>query len=210
MSWYPSWVEVCRFHALFSQSLPYRLSQKQSDSESHPEDPNQLLAEIQLSFLLFSLLHNFASLEAYKRLISLHCRSPSIFSPTASSELPSPLPRPTILKHLTSLLRDILIPQLNFLRPEFFSEDMPGLDIFLIGELSALRLNLQVGLRGAGKRTEDEGWEDVLGAWSLLRNLADTKFAWELERVDQMSAVHEDDLGLELEEGEDAPVVVEL
>lgn len=79
-----------------------------------PADIQELLAEFQLSFVLFTLLHNFSSLAAYKALFALVARSSTVLLPPSarpSTESPSakalltvsfrPLPRPRHL-HIIS------------------------------------------------------------------------------------------------------------
>jgi len=50
-------------------------------------DPTTLLAELQLSFLLFTILHNFCALEAFQSLLRLLCGSKEILLPEIGAQL---------------------------------------------------------------------------------------------------------------------------
>lgn len=190
----------------------------------------ELLAELQLSFILFTLLHNFSSLAAYKIMFSLLCRSstllypvparrPSIYSPKllANESLP-----------LFASFLTILIDQFEFLDSEFFAAQMPGLDNFLLDELDHLCIGLsdaapewnQSGSRGGAGV---EIWRFIVERYVTFANLTSEKFGWQLGMIkgsratgyaSQLAAKskereHEVDVE-DLEEGEDAPVIVEM
>jgi A1 cistron-splicing factor AAR2 len=180
-----------------------------ADEPGGGSDDRQLLAEVELAFVLFTFVHQFASLDCYKRFIPLLCRSPAALMPDARLQL------------ITSFLSRVLTPQLRYLRPEFFVEDLPGLDTFLLDELECLRS----GLREAGRswRASDPEWRELTEAWAGLSRLVKERFEWQLAGLDTVSAkttkgakrveynLLKEDRGEDeeyVEEGEYAPVVV--
>ena len=173
-------------------------------------DVKELLAELQLSFTLFTLLHNFSSLTSYKSHFSLLCRSSSLLLPTTSLLPTSSLP-------LYGSFLALFHSQLSFLDPAFFSDQMPGLDIFLLAELDVLCTSLaeagtEWNAQGGGAA---EVWKRVCGAWEAVAEVGMEKFGWELGMVRRRHPVvlekEDDEVDFEdLEEGEDAPVIVEM
>ena len=160
-------------------------------------DPQQILAEMALAYILFTSVHNFSSLEAYKRLLSLLCRSTSALS----SRLP--------LIH--TLLSSLLRPQFEALPDNFFADELPVLETFFIAELAALRIGLRA-TTGApaqletvwtelGRTVEKFGWN--LGTLKPMpetpEHLKPGKTHYDLLRADGES---------EDEDDEDRPVVV--
>lgn len=127
--------------------------------------------------MLFTLLHNFSALEVYKRHLSLLTRSYSAAS--SQSHERTGLPPTDTLPIYVDLLQTVLLPQFEYLRAEFFAEDLPdaGLEEFLIAELGD---HLRKTLRGAGKdRALDESVMPQLEtAWSRLSQLVEKKFGW--------------------------------
>jgi A1 cistron-splicing factor AAR2 len=119
-------------------------------------------------------VHNFASLDCYKRFVSLLCRSPAALLPGARLPL------------ITSFISSVLLLQLRYLRPEFFEEDLPGLDTFLLGELECLRS----GLREASRswKADDADWRELAQAWGSLSALAKDRFEWQLAGLDTVVA----------------------
>lgn len=189
----------------------------EADEPSRPTDIKALLAEVQLSFILFTLLHNFSSLAIYKTLFSLICRSTSLALPKPTSAHPQLLP--SALPLFTSFLT-LLTSQLTFLDTSFFAEQMPSLDFYLLGELDALN----AALSDANAEWEgQEVWKEVIKRWDALSAVAMERFGWELgmikgsrgrerEQIKRDPGVYSDDeIDLDdLEEGEDAPVIVEM
>lgn len=171
------------------------------DADLSPlEGPRQLLGEMQLAYLLLTQLTNFSALDAYRDLITLFAQS-SI----SANDLD------TYIDFL-SLLHN----QLTALRPEFFVEDLPELESFFISTLETLRQNLKPVV------------EHIAQPWTALQDLVPDKFGWSLKPVSGFMPVQPgtthynlasqegqsgrvmDDEDLLAEEGDDAPVVVEL
>ena len=142
-----------------------------------------MLAEMQLAFILFTLLHNFSALEVYKRHLSLFSRSHSILLPVSSETNDfNPSTSPSVLSLYLALMEKVLIPQFEYLRTEFFAEDLPdaGLEEFLITELGNY---LRRGLRAATKAyTSGPGLKQMQAidrVWTKFSNLLQAKFGWE-------------------------------
>lgn len=107
---------------------------------------------------------------------------------------------------------------------------MPSLEFYLLEELDALNSSLSDAAAEWSSREGEEGyevWREVVKRWDLLANVAVEKFGWELgmikgsrgrkhgyegEQIKRDPGVYSDDeVDLDdLEEGEDAPVIVEL
>lgn len=188
----------------------------------------EFLAEIQLSFVLFALLHNFSSLSVYKSLFSILCRSTSLLLPPADRPPANGSPyAPTLLTlealPLYASFFSILLDELAFLDDEFFSSQMPGIDIFMLNELDALCLSLSEAsphwnaVGGPGGAI----WRVVVERWDKITNVTTEKFGWQLSMIKgskrhgypgaQRTREQEDEVDLEdLEEGEDAPVIVDM
>ncbi|CAD6976136.1 unnamed protein product [Tilletia controversa] len=103
---------------------------------------------------------------------------------------------------------------------DFFSTLHPTLESDLLRELGTVRRNISAGLasRAAFQRTKPtsstqtqskaEEIESLLAAWRALSHFSSQYFGWSLDdELDEEAEVREDE---EAEEGEDAPVVVEL
>jgi A1 cistron-splicing factor AAR2 len=182
-------------------------------------DRNELLAQMQLAFILVTQLHNFSALEAYKRYISLMCRSSSTLLPESTGLSPS-----EGLPLVASFLSQVLLPHLERVRQEFFEEDLPDLDVFLLEELSVLRLALRAAQRHYESASDKTSFAQAREAWYNLRQAVDTRFGWKLGGLESDEAAsaqkggklhynllsQPDEEDEYVEEGEDAPVVVEL
>lgn len=192
-------------------------------------DVKQLLAEFQLSFVLFTLLHNFSSLTTYKAIVSLICRSSALARPVSDRPGPSTTASEALLTDsalpLFASFLAVLTRQVAFLDQGFFSDQMPGLDIFLLGELDALLVSLTDAAPYWAQRDgpETEVWRTVVQRWDALTVCVIEKYGWELGMIkgtrkygyagEQMQRALDrtDEVDIEdLEEGEDAPVIVEL
>ena len=138
-------------------------------------DPRQLLAELQLAFILFINVNNFSSLEIYKSIISLLCRSKDVLLPPTPNSS-------TIGLSLYSDLLTILQAQLSSLREGFFDLDLPELDTFLIAELTFLRDSL----RSVNKRWSNaQQWTSFTSHWSKFADYAGEKFGWDLKSLEK-------------------------
>lgn len=164
--------------------------------------PDQLLGELQLSFILFIQLTNFSALDVYKDILSLLCRS-SV--------------SPNDVDVYEQLLR-ILYSQLASLRTEFFVEDLPALESFYLDSLDSLRRSLKMVATAQSV---------IVEGWNRLAQMARDRYGWGLRQVSGYAKVQSgtthydllpregvgqqsDDEDLLAEEGEDAPVVVDL
>lgn len=227
-SWLLSEVVQSQLHdGVFSHLLFTRLA---ADYNSLA-DPQEFLAELQLSFVLFSLLHNFSSLTVYKSLFSLLCRSISLVYPPSSRPSSTPLPSPTLSTAALPLFASFLslfAAQVEFLDSTFFSTQLPSLEAHLLDSLSALSTSLSDALPAWLVIAQDDPhvervWKEVIKRWDALAAITSEKFGWDLGIIRGSRAKYttaaagqgrvykeEDELDFEeLEEGEDAPVIVD-
>ncbi|GAA5919404.1 hypothetical protein JCM1841_005995 [Sporobolomyces salmonicolor] len=219
-------------------------------------DPKELLAELQLSFVLFSLLHNFSSLSSYKSLLALVCRSSVLALPSSSRpplpSLPSPLLDSDVTLPLLASFLSLFLAQLEFLDPDFFATQLPALETHLLAELEHLRVALsdasaswqslaQPALASTSPLPPSSGpaavWSTLVARWNAVAATSMEKFGWDLGLIEGTKARYfelrqsttkereggglgsewedqeEGDTGEipfeELEEGEDAPVIVD-
>ena len=149
-------------------------------------DDIELLAEMQLAFILFTQLQNFSALEVYKRHLSLFSRSMSTLLPESDNR--PGLSANTALPLYLNLLEKVLIPQFGYLRAEFFAEDLPdaGFEEFLIAEIGThLRKALRTSSRSHASSSDRaslaaKGYlEKISSAWTRLSALLEKKFGWE-------------------------------
>ncbi|BGP42201.1 hypothetical protein JCM10449v2_006206 [Rhodotorula kratochvilovae] len=191
-------------------------------------DPKELLGELQLAFVLFSLVHNFSSLSTYKALFSLICRASTLARPTSRRDTSSPFAAELLTDSSLPLFASFLSTfhaQVDFLEPTFFSTQLPSLEQHLLDSL----LHLSNALSDALPAWEELGardanvagvWREVVKRWDALATLTTAKFGWELGVIRGSRAKYlsregrsrraEDEVDLEdLEEGEYAPVVVD-
>ena len=98
-----------------------------------------------------------------------------------------------------------------------FDTELPELDVWLLGEIDALRSNVKTSVRsgvrervwaGEGSKAV-QSTKELETAWGGLIG-AGRRYQWEIERLD-VQATHEAELDEESEEeGEYAPVVVDM
>lgn len=208
-----------------------------ADSYPYLAAKQELLAHMQLAFVIFTQLQNFSALDSYKAYLMLSCRSISTFLPSSSG-----LPPSESIQLYSKFLEEVLLSHIEYLRVEFFEQDLPGLDTFLQEELGHLRMSLRAAYRHyfpstthVGQMTsiqtidEDETlsipFKQLCGAWEKLRRAAETRFGWQLGRLepDDVTLLRRQKGRLEYnllaeaddddeyrEEGDEAPVVVEL
>lgn len=193
-----------------------------------PADAQELLGELQLSFVLFSLLHNFAALGVYRSLFALICRASTLALPPparpACDELASPLLTTSALPLFAAFLRTVR-NQIAFLEPNFFATQLPSLEQHLLDSLAVLGRSLsdalphwvQIGERDTGARSV---WEEVVRGWDALAEVSMTKFGWELGVISGSHAPYaaadgrvsreEGEVDFEeLDSGEDAPAILD-
>ncbi|GAA5859061.1 hypothetical protein JCM8547_003987 [Rhodosporidiobolus lusitaniae] len=195
------------------------------------DNPQELLGELQLAFILFSLVHNFSSLIVYKSLFSLICRSSALAHPPSSRpdccSLPSPLLSTSALPLFASFLA-LVYSQVDFLEPSFFSTQLPSLEAHLLDSLAILSQSLSDALPAWTHLAQEDPnvasvWKEVIKRWDALAALTQERFGWDLGVIKGSRAGYttaapgqgrvwhdadEQDLD-ELEEGEDAPVIVD-
>lgn len=223
----------------------YLLDLSAIQSISSLPEPKQLLAQMQLAFLLITQLHNFSALEAYKRYITVISHSNSILTGTSGMDEGSSLSSADGVDLYIEILNTVLIPHLQYLRVEFFDEDLPGLDTFMLEELSNLRMAVRAALRhwsDPSSAAATSGSSSTLSvqrvgaiaspgavgprlsqAWSELRRVVRDRFGWLLGGLEAEDPTmrkggkqvynllaQPDEEDEYTEEGEDAPVVVEM
>ncbi|KAM0754277.1 hypothetical protein T439DRAFT_378333 [Meredithblackwellia eburnea MCA 4105] len=186
-------------------------------------DAKQLLSEFQLSFILLTNLHNFSSLSVYKTLFTLFCRSSTLLRPAHSR--PPSNSNPALLTDEPLPLYVSLIKsfhtQLESLPSDFFAIQLTALEPFLLTELDALRQNLEdaspAWLSLPPSLPATEVWHMLIKEWDAMISMAMEKFGWDVgvvrggKKVVEGRERVEGELDWEeLEEGEDAPVIVEL
>ena len=167
----------------------------------------------------------------YKSFFSLLCRSTSILLPPTARPPSTNSPYAGTILTLESLplyasFLQIFTDQLQFLDKEFFSVQMPGLDIFLLTELDILHVSLSDAsshwnaIGGPG----EEIWRVLVARWDTMTRISTEKFGWELGMIrgsrkrsgEELSkslreAERENEVDIEdLEEGEDAPIIVDM
>lgn len=173
-----------------------------------PTDANRLLAQIQAAFIFFLYVQNFASLLAFKRLLSLCTRCQEIFIRVGSQDKLLNHHRPSTSSIIEFYLKLVttLDAQLQVVPETFFTIDLAGtgLEDFWYTEVEQLIRNY--GLNACATDA------DLDQAIAGLRNTAKRRFGWILPELGQLRVqkAGEEMLGEDLEEGEDAPVVVEL
>ena len=163
-------------------------------------DQKELLAELQLAFVLFVLVHNHSALETYESLLSLLCRSHYALMPES------------VLLPLFVVFVETVTAQLSFLPPDFFSTQLPSLERFLLDSLEALKRGMEDAL--PAYPTDHVVWKAMLDRWTRLADTTVERFGWQLGMVrgsrHRFVSTEDDGVAIEdLEEGEDAPVIVE-
>lgn len=174
-----------------------------------------LMCEFELAFIVFIAGNNVYAWEQWKDLVSLFCHSSSLIGAQSAFHLhPSTTPDPTVLQtpsdlsvHIAFLMT--LHAQLLLLPKEFWTiQTSPAEEQGLLKQLDILRGNIARSLSGAPSQAGEEAREKLVAAWRTLSHSTTSVFGWDLDRRLDEEAEVEDDL--EAEEGEDAPVVVDL
>ncbi|GAA5876828.1 hypothetical protein JCM16303_006299 [Sporobolomyces ruberrimus] len=193
-------------------------------------DAKEILAEVQLSFISFTLVYNFSALSSYKSLFSLICRSNLLAHPSSSrprdcdSKLPSPLLESEVTLPLFASFLSVIHSQMSFLDSNFFSTHLPSLESHLLSSLEHLRSSLSdESPHWYSLPTNSPAspiWKTLVSRWNELAATTMEKFGWDLGLIEGSKARYgklkeELDQGgevpfEELEEGEDAPVIVDL
>lgn len=186
-------------------------------SERRPRPPTPLhaplLREMELVFILFLQANNSAALDHWLALITLFCRASSRLGAPSHYDL-HPCERedaqrvdaPQLDAHIAFM--QLLTAQLGALAPEAWAEDLATSEPRVLTDLAELRANIARALGAwaatphAAERTPPH--EALLRAWCALSAATHARFQWTLDAV-----LDEEAEADELEEGEDAPVIVE-
>lgn len=178
---------------------------------------------------MFTLVHNFSSLSTYKTLFSLICRASTLAHPASrrqddTSTYTADLLAESALPLFASFL-STFHAQVDFLEETFFTTQLPSLEQHLLDSLGHLSQALSDALPaweelGARDAQVAGVWREVVRRWDALAKATTAKFGWDLgiirgSRAKYLSTAgrsqrDDDEVDLEdLEEGEDAPVVVD-
>ncbi|WVQ99588.1 hypothetical protein IAU59_006724 [Kwoniella sp. CBS 9459] len=199
-------------------------------------DLTRLLGQLQLSFVLLLHLSSYSALLVYKRLLTIICQSssflltPSTYLPdsfasesatttssSSSSRSLTTTKTKKVWKMYTSFLA-VLSEQIEAIPDGSFDTELPELDAFFQDQIDSLRGNISAaihknGLESASSCSEaPSSWseaekEEMEVAWRKLNRSA-KKWGWDIGALDLVEADEESDE--EEEEGEYAPVIVEL
>ncbi|CDR87676.1 uncharacterized protein SPSC_03469 [Sporisorium scitamineum] len=179
-----------------------------------------LLCELELAFIVFITANNPHAFEQWKHLVALFCRSAKLIGAGSTFQL-HPSLNPTTARRTPDLSAHIaflttLRSNLLLLPADFWSaQSSPHEESTLLKQLDILRANIARSLSStaaAAVNTQNsppgESAEQLVKAWRSLSRLTTTRFGWHLDqRLDEEAEVQDD---LEAEQGEDAPVVVDL
>ncbi|WVN88417.1 uncharacterized protein L203_103626 [Cryptococcus depauperatus CBS 7841] len=175
-------------------------------------EPRQLLAHLQLSFILLLHLSSYSCLIKYKHILTLFCHSSS-FLISPSTFLPPPINNPnasvgTEIKNFFREVINIVRTHLEALPDGAFETELPEMDVFFLDQLESLRKNLGFAIWGT-KTDQDVQWKEserqtLKQTWDRLRDSAWKRWEWD---VDELGHRVEDK---DLEEGEYAPVIVKM
>jgi A1 cistron-splicing factor AAR2 len=165
----------------------------------------RLLAQLQLAFVIFINVQNFSSLLAFKRFLILLARSERIFR-QAELRDEGGLSLQSIEELYLQLLRT-LAAQLQSLPETFFTVDLAGTGMqdFWREELQALCSNLARAHVDTAMPKPNPMSGPMQEAVSHLKRIARERFQWTFDAQDDSDSEDED-----LEEGEDAPVIVDV
>ncbi|KDN50874.1 hypothetical protein K437DRAFT_244872 [Tilletiaria anomala UBC 951] len=198
------------------------------------QDFDPILVVFELSFLLFVFVQNSVCMSYWNDFVTLFCNAPALLGapgdfeehPAYATDAAHVQPRPSLV---ASFLRS-LCAQFNLLPEDFFSSPesrIEGMQEQLTSNLAKCRTNVARALAASAAAEQENNtieYEKLLSAWRALSNTMRSRFGIELEReldeeveVRQASAIAQGrgnhvglDEDIELEKGEDAPVVVEL
>lgn len=169
-----------------------------------------LLCELELAFIVFVAAGNGYALQQWCDLVALFCRSTSLIGAHSAFELhPSSTPS-DLAPHIAFI--STLRAQLRLLPKDFWSTQEGKEEQTLLTHLDALRGNIARSLSAAPSSTNtanaEQQREALVRAWRALSHTTATAFGWHLDhRLDEEAEAHAD---LEADQGEGAPVIVEL
>lgn len=188
-------------------------------AEETPPTHEPLLREFELTYLLFRFVNNAAALSHWTALIALFCRASTQLGAPGFHEL-HPAERdadeaptyaiPQLEAHLAFLR--VLIAQLKALPENCWVSELSSSEKQVLTDLLALRSNISRSLGAwaaqlVGPRPCEQPappHEQLLQAWRVLAHTC-TRFDWDLDAELDEEAEADD-----VDEGEDAPVVVDL
>ncbi|WVW84051.1 hypothetical protein I302_106079 [Kwoniella bestiolae CBS 10118] len=173
-------------------------------------DAFKLISQLQLSFILLLHLSSYSALLVYKRILTLLCQSPTFLSSPAeyfssSSALKS-------VQDTYIALVDTLASQIQAIPDGTFDTELPELDVFYLDQTDSLRRNLgtAMSLSEDTPRWDGVASTRVISSWSKLRE-AGKQWGWEISELTMNSArLNGEDDDESEEEGEYAPVIVEM
>lgn len=175
-------------------------------------DPTALLGHLQLSFILFLHLSSYSSLLTYKRVLALLCQSSSfLVSPSIFLSPPRLDPNAHVGEGTKILYKELLKTlrvEIEALPDGVFDTELPEMDVFYLDQLENLRRNLACAIWGEveeGTACTEPERQSFKSLWNALRDSAWKKWKWDIDELGHR--VDEED---EDEEGEYAPVVVDM
>ena len=165
-------------------------------------DPEKLLGNLELAFILVLYLSSYSALMVYKRILALFCRSTHIL--VSAGEYLSTKDTDSSLRQAYTASLDTLASQLKTLPDSAFETELPEMDVFYLEELEALRENLGTAYRRWN--VEEQALLDQ--EWNRLRSAVKDKWGWQIATLTPPPELGDDD-DLDGEEGEYAPIIVE-
>lgn len=180
--------------------------------EQLDRNPTALLGHLQLSFILFLHLSSYSSLLTYKRILALLCQSSSfLVSPSTFLSPPRLDPNAHVGEGTKTLYKELLKTlrvEIEALPDGVFDTELPEMDVFYLDQLENLRRNLAFAIWGEveeGTACTEPERQSFKSLWNALRDSAWKKWKWDIDELGHR--VDEED---EDEEGEYAPVVVDM
>ncbi|WVR06940.1 hypothetical protein IAU60_003976 [Kwoniella sp. DSM 27419] len=170
-------------------------------------DLDNLLAQLQLAFVLLLHLSSFSALLVYKRLLALLCQSSSFLLDPSTY-----MSKPTLTQEVAIAyvkLVNILSFQIQAIPGGTFDTELPEMDAFYLDQIEALQRNLAAaGFRSSTGTSCSDEQGGLNQAWIALQSAAD-KWGWDIGGLAPGSNAPESE-DEEEEEGEYAPMVVEM
>ncbi|WWD03108.1 hypothetical protein V865_001155 [Kwoniella europaea PYCC6329] len=172
-------------------------------------DPIKLISQLQLSFILLLYLSSYSALLVYKRILTLLCQSTAFLS-NPSEYLSSSASQKKVQETFVSLV-DTLASQIQAIPEGTFDTELPELDVFYLDQIDSMRKNLSVAISISkdSDKWDENAREKIGSSWTKLKG-AGKPWGWEIGdlSIDRVGQNNDDDE--ESEEGEYAPVIVEM
>ncbi|KIS71263.1 uncharacterized protein UMAG_01163 [Mycosarcoma maydis] len=177
-----------------------------------------LLCEFELAFVVFITANNAYAFEQWMDMVALFCRASSLigaqsaFQLHPSTQISSPRTDRDIHLNAHIAFLNTLHTHVFILPTDFWSsQSTTQQESQLLKNLDILRANIARSLSTPChyQHTVDEDQrEQLVKAWRALSHTTSSRFGWSLDhRLDEEAEVYDD---IEAEQGEDAPVVVDL